>query len=199
MLGMIRKAAVLFAIGALAACSMQGAIDAMVSDEDRAMAEEFIDDIRDGNLDDLREEVDPDIWSDSEPQFRDAQAFYPEGDSETRIIAYSVNSDMNGGGRRTTKAFTLVTTDDEFWTITEIDTLAINGRQRVTRWNVEGSDSKPEELETLDSVGSVLLWASIIGLVFLIAVVALIVWLVRRSRRNMRAAPGTIPPAPPVS
>ncbi|MBC7986967.1 MAG: hypothetical protein H7X93_09935 [Sphingomonadaceae bacterium] len=197
MLGTIRQACALVALGALAACSLQGAIDAMVSDEDREMVEEFIDDIRDGNLEDLREEFDEDIWAQSEPQLEAAAELFPEGDSETRFVAYSVNSNLDDGDRRTTKEFRVLTTDEDTWTITQIDTTAVNGRQRITAWNVEAYDEEPEEVAVLESAGTVMLWFSIIGLAFLIGVVVLIVWLIRRSRRNTRAYPGAIPPTVP--
>lgn len=190
--GMFKKGCALLAMGALASCS----IDAMVSDEDREMVEEFIGDIEDGNLDDLRDELDEDIRARSEPQLEAARELFPEGDHETRFIAYSINSNIDGGGRRTGKEFRLVTTDEDVWTIIDIETRAINGRQRITAWNVEAYDEQPEEVAMAASVEKWFTWVAVGGLIVLIGVIALIVWLARRSRRKMRAAPGAIPPAP---
>lgn len=203
MLRMLRKGCALVALGAFASCS----IDGMVSDEDREMVEAFIADIEDGNLDDLRDELDDDIWEQSEPQLEAARELFPEGDHETRFIAYSINSNLDDGDRRTEKDFRLVTTDEDVWTITRIETLAVNGRQRIVAWNVEAYDEQPEEVAMAASVGKWLTWVAVGGLIVLIGVIALIVWLVRRSRRSARVYPGAMPPtapppappAPPIS
>lgn len=201
MLGLMARSIAGLAMAMLAGCSLQSTIDAMVSDDDRAMVEDFIEDVREGNLDDLRDEVDPDIWEDSEPQLEQAASLYPEREGETRIYSYSVNSNIDGDGRRTTKEFSAVTTDDDHWTITEIETLAIDGRQRITSWNVEGFDEEPADLEAMEQIGNVMLWGSIIGLLFVIGIVVLIIWLVRRSRRSRDLGPrrgADIGPPPPT-
>jgi hypothetical protein len=101
-----------------------------------------------------------------------------------------MHSDSLGENAPTTKVFTVVTTDDEHWTVTQINTYQRGGTPTVTGWSVEGMDEPPAELEALDTVGKVFMWMGIIFLVFIAFVIWLIVFLVRRSRRKDRERAG---------
>jgi hypothetical protein len=175
--------AILFAL-CLAACSMQGMIETMTSEEDRAMAQQFVADIRSGNSDGLEAVVTPDLWKSSQADFEGAANLFPERPGETNIIAYSMNSDSLGDGARTEKIFTLVTTDDTHWTTTRFTTLQEGGDPLITEWSVEGSSERPADLEAMENVGAVFMWVGITLLLILVGIVVLIVWLVRRSRRK---------------
>jgi len=63
-------------------------------------------------------------------------------------------------------------------------TLQEGGDPVIIGWHVDNSDEPPAELEIMENMGTVFLWAGIIGLVILIGIVVLVVWLVRRSRRK---------------
>ena len=175
--------AILFAL-CLAACSMQGMIETMTSEEDRAMAQQFVSDIRSGNSDGLEAVVAPDLWKNSQADFESAVNLFPEQTGETSIIAYSMNSDGLGDGARTEKEFTLVTTDDSHWTTTRFTMLQEGGDPVITQWSVEGSGEPPADMEVMENVGAVFMWAGIILLLILVGIIVLIVWLVRRSRRK---------------
>lgn len=184
----IRKYLAIFAMLFVAACSLEGAIDAMTSEEDRAMALEFVDNIRHRDAEALRAVVDPQLWAQSAGQFEQAAALYPAEEGETRFIGYSVHMDSMDDGARTEKEFTLVTTDERHWTTTRFSTVQAGGAPVVVAWNVEGSDQPPQELEAMETVGTVFMWMGIIGLVVVIGLVVLVVWLVRRSNRKRRDA-----------
>ena len=185
MLDAMKRGAAMLLCCLVAACSMEGMINTMTSEEDREMAMEFVEDIRTRDVEGLQEVVDPDLWMQSAPQFEQAATLFPRGDGETQIIGYSMNSDGLGEGARTTKEFTLVTSDDEHWTTTRFSTLEEGGSDPlVVSWNVEGSDEPPPDLEVMENVGQVFMWLGIIALLFLAGLIALIVWLVRRSRRK---------------
>lgn len=181
-----RNAATMLFAAALAACSMQGMIDRMVSDEDKAFVDDFIEDIRGGDLAGLETVVDPDIWKESADQFAQAASEFPEGEVENQIVSYSFNSQSLGDNAPTNKEFTVVTSGDDHWTITRIGTYQRGGAPTVTSWSVEGTDEPPAELEALDTVGKVFMWAGIIFLAFVAFLIWLIVFLVRRSRRKGR-------------
>ncbi len=189
-LSIIRYLMALLALGALTACSMDNMIETMTSEEDRAMAQEFVDNIRTGNSADIEPMVDPEVWRNSAGQFDQAADLFPRGDVETRIIAYSMNSDGLGEGARTEKDFTLVTTDDQHWTTTRFSTLQEGGDPVIVSWSVDGSSEPPADLEVMETVGSVFMWAGIIALVFFVGIVVLIIWLVRRSRRKSQERAG---------
>lgn len=186
----IRNAFILLFAGLLAACSVQGMIETMTSEEDRAMVQAFVDNIQARDSAALEAMVDPEIWKESAGQFEQAAAMFPDGDSETQIIAYSMHSSGLDAGARTEKEFTLVTTDETRWTTTTISTLQDGGPQRITAWNVESSSEPPSDLETMETVGKVFMWAGIASLIFFAGIVALIVFLVRRSNRKKRERAG---------
>ncbi|MGP1353045.1 MAG: hypothetical protein ACTS1Z_06955 [Parasphingopyxis sp.] len=189
-LSFIRYVMALLALGALAACSMDSMIETMTSEEDRAMAQEFVDNIRTGDTAAIESMVDPDVWRNSAGQFEQAADLFPDGEVETRIISYSMNSDGLGEGARTEKEFTLVTTNDAHWTTTRFSTLQRGGDPVITSWSVDGSSEPPADLEVMETVGSVFMWAGIIALVIFVGIVVLIVWLVRRSRRKNQERAG---------
>ncbi|MBC2778165.1 hypothetical protein [Parasphingopyxis marina] len=170
----------------LAACTMEGMIDRMVGEEDQAFVQQFVSDMREGDMEALEAVIDPDIWKESAGEFEQAAASYPEGEGETRIISYSMNSTSLGDNAPTNKEFTLVTTDDSYWTVTRINTYQRGGSPTVTAWSVEGMDEPPAEMEALETVGTVLTVAGIGLLIFVGIVIWLVVFLVRRSNRKSR-------------
>ncbi len=180
----IRSLTALLALMLATACSMDTMIENMTSEEDRAMTQAFIDHIRARDMAALEAMIDPGLWKESVAPLEQAATMYPEGGGETRIMSYSMNSDGLGDSTRTRKDFILVTTDERLWTTTEIVTLQEGGDPAIIGWHVDNSDEPPAELEIMENMGTVFLWAGIIGLVILIGIVVLVVWLVRRSRRK---------------
>jgi len=170
----------------LAACTMEGMIDRMVGDEDQAFVQQFVSDMREGDMAALEAVIDPDIWKDSAGEFDQAAASFPEGEGETRIISYSMNSTSLGDNAPTNKEFTVVTTDDSYWTVTHINTYQRGSTPTVTGWSVEGMDEPPAELEALETVGTVMTALAVGLLVFIAIVIWLIIFLVRRSNRKSR-------------
>jgi hypothetical protein len=187
-LSLVRNTTILLFAGLLAACSMQGLIETMTSEEDRAMVQDFVDNIQARDSDALQAMVDPDIWKESSGQLDAAADVFPTGESQTQIIAYSVHTSDLGANARTEKEFTLVTTDETHWTTTTISTFQSGGDPAITAWNVEGSSERPADLETMETVGRVFMWMGIFGLLFLVGIVVLIVFLVRRSSRKKNNA-----------
>jgi hypothetical protein len=189
-LSIARNAIILLFAGMLAACSMQGMIETMTSEEDREMVQEFVDNIQAGDSAALEAMVDPDIWKESAGQLEGAAAMFPEGESETQIISYSMHTSSLDADARTEKEFTLVTTDETRWTTTTIATLQDGGPQRIVRWNVESSNEPPAGLENLETFGKVFMWAGIVALLVIAGIVVLIVFLVRRANRKNRERAG---------
>ena len=189
-IAIVRNTIILLFAALLAACSMQGMIETMTSEEDRAMVQDFVDNIQAGDSAALEAMVDPEIWKDSVGQFEEAATMFPEGESETQIIAYSMHANSLDEGARTEKEFTLVTTDETRWTTTTIATLQDGCPQRIVSWNVESSNEAPMEMETMETMGKVFMWMGIFALIFLGGIIALIVFLVRRSNRKKRERAG---------
>lgn len=189
-LSIVRYLMAVMALGVLTACSMDSMIETMTSEEDRAMAREFVDNIRTGDSAGIEPMVDPEVWRNSAQQFEQAAGLFPDGEVETRIIAYSMNSDGLGEGARAEKEFTLVTTNEQHWTTTRFSTVQQGGDPVIVSWNVDGSSEPPADLEVMETVGSVFMWAGIVALVIFVGIIVLIVWLVRRSRRKNEGRAG---------
>jgi hypothetical protein len=173
----------------VAACSLEGAMDRMVSAGDRAFAERFVADVRAGHAERLKPEFDPELWAKSGEQLVAARALFPRGEGRTRLIGYNISANYANGASSTTRNYVLVTTDERHWTRTEILTLSEGGPARVVRWNVNGSDTPPPELQFLDMWERIVPWVQGGIAIVLIAFIALIWWLVRRSRRRRAGAP----------
>lgn len=190
MLGTCRKLLVAGLLGLAAACSLDGAIEAMSSEQDRAMAREFVESIRQRDAAALQAMVDPQLWRRSAAQFEQAAGLFPRRTGETRLIGYRFNAQANGGASRTEKEFTLVTSDEAHWTTTRFTTVQQGGSEpMVVEWHVEGAEEPPVELEAMETVGAVFMWTGIAALVLLAGLVLLVVWLVRRSRRSREGDP----------
>ena len=85
-----RDLMVLFALATLAGCSMDNMIDTMTLEEERAMAQEFVENIRTGNSAKIEVMVDPEIWRNSANQFEEAAGLFPNGNVERRLTSYSI-------------------------------------------------------------------------------------------------------------
>ena len=167
---------------AVGACSMQSTIDGMSAPEDRAYALRFVDSLRSGKGDGLKNEFDPRIWEKSRARFAVAQAAFPKGKVETRLIGYRVESNFTAG--TTEKEFVLSTTDGQRWTRTTVGTFAQGGPAKIVAWNVEPFAEPPPELRMIETMDRILPWLQGGLLILLLAGIGLLGWLVVRSIRR---------------
>jgi hypothetical protein len=174
-----------------AACSLRGAIDRLVAPEDKAFAMGFVDEVRRGEMEKLRAQLDPNdpkLWATSLEGLPRARALFPVGVGETRLISYNVATSVGGGSRSTSRSFVLVTTDGRHWTKTNLATFSQGGPQKIVGWNVQGLAEPPPELVLMDGWEKALPWIRA-GAALIVALAGLLIWwLVRRSRRSRRAA-----------
>ena len=188
-MGWILRSLLLSCLMLVAACSMETAIEKLSSPEDRAFAQRFVDDIRNGDEESLKPVFDPELWAKSREQLVQARPLFPPGQGSTRLISYNVTSNFGGGASSTTKEYVLVTTDDTHWTRTRIVTFAQGGPARVVEWNVNGFREPPAELQVFETMERILPWIQAGLLIGLVGGIALVWWLVRRSRRRSAARP----------
>ena len=167
---------------AAAACSMQGTIDTMSSPEERAFAQHFVDALKNGKAETLKDAFDPELWEKSRPLFDKARAAFPKAQSRTRLISYHFESDFTAGTRKA--EFVLSTTDGQRWTRTNLATYAQGGHPKIVAWNVEPFAEPPADLRMCETMDRILPWIQAAGLVLLLGVIALVFWLIRRSRRR---------------
>ena len=174
----------------VAACSMETALDKLVSTEDRAFAQRFVADVRTGDMEALKPHFDEALWLKSVEQLPKARTYFPAGEGTTRLIGYNVSTNLENGASTSSKEYILITAAEQHWTRTRIVTLARNGPARVVEWNVDGFNEPPPELRLYESWERIVPWVQA-GLAFvLLGFAALIWWLVRRSRRRAAGAGG---------
>ena len=174
-------------LGALfmsAACSMESALDKLVSDDDRVFAQRFVAHLRKGDVESLEPQFDPELWVDSAGHLSKARTYFPAGEGTTRLIGYNVSTNVRNGSSTTSKQYMLVTAADGQWTRTRIVTLARNGPARVVEWNVDRFNEPPPELQMYESWERIVPWVQAGLAIVLLGFIALIWWLVRRSRRR---------------
>jgi hypothetical protein len=169
---------------AAGACSMESAINKLSSAEDRAFAQQFVEDVRRGNSDRLKPLFDSEQWALSEKQLINARSHFPKSQGEAKLISYHVATNLADGVRDTRKEYSLVTTDGARWTVVRIATQATGGPAKVVAWRVDGYSKPPPELAAFDMMNRIAPWLQAGAALLLIGVIAFILWLVRRSRRR---------------
>ena len=169
------------------ACSMDTAIERMSSPEDRAFARGFVEDVRAGRAERLQPQVQPGLWAEMASQLPQAKKLYPAGQAETKLLGYSVNSQVGTGGSVTTKQYVLVTTDGKRWTETLLATEARDGTTFVVGWNIQPFDEPSPTLRQYEQYEAAVPWLRAGLAVVLIAGGLLVFWLVRRYRRRRNA------------
>jgi hypothetical protein len=180
----------LMVIGALAAsaCSMETAINAMSSAEDRQFAQDFVTNLKAGNEAWLSARMDPQVWAQSEAGLKQVAAFYPPDPSRTTLVGYHVATNSVAGGTSTRQQeFVLVSEGAGRWAVTEIATLADDRPVRVVAWRVVPHSARPPALEFYEASRKAVPYMWGLGLA-VIAVLGGTLWAYLRYRRRKREA-----------
>ncbi|HEX8642737.1 MAG TPA: hypothetical protein VF702_02355 [Allosphingosinicella sp.] len=170
------------------ACSLETAINAMSSAEDRQFAQDFVINLKAGNEAWLSSRMDPQVWIESGPGMKQVASFYPPEPSRTILVGYHISTNsIAGGGSTRRQQFVLVTEGAGRWAVTEIHRLADGGPARVVAWRVTPRQTRPPELQGYELTQQMVPWIwALLGLFAL--VIAGIVWAYVRYRRRKRAA-----------
>ena len=173
---------VLFAL--LGACSMRSALETLTSPEDRAFAKEMVTRLRSGDQAWLQQHFRADLWEQSGKQLAQVPSLYPQGEAETELIGFNINTSTSGGVTVRNREFTLVTHGGGRWTVTNFRTYSEGGADQVVEWRVTPHEQPPPELTMIETWDAMVPWVWA-GIVLVFGGVALLIfWLVRRSRRR---------------
>lgn len=174
---------------ALGACSMRGAMNAMTSPEDRALAQAMVDNLRTNNQAWLEQHFTPELWAESGKSLGEAAALYPSPPESTELVSYSVNSSNIGSpSNERSQEFTLVTSGGGRWAVTRFRTQSHGGgAARVVAWSVVPRTTEPPELTVLKTMDRAVPWIWGGLLVFALLVVGIVVLIVRSNRRRRAA------------
>lgn len=184
MRGLVALAACLLAGG----CSMETAINAMSSEEDRRFAQDLVANVRAGNSAWLEERADPSVQGQLGGPVKEAAALFPAEPGTTRLVGYNVSSSsIAGAGSTRTQEFVLVTEAGGRWIVTELATLARDGGPtRITGWRSTARSERPPELGFYEASERLVPWLWGLGVLF-IGVLIAIVWALVRYNRRKRA------------
>jgi len=179
----------------LGACSMRGAMNAMTSAEDRALAQAMVENLRTNNQPWLQQHFSAELWAESAKTVGQAPAFYPSPVESTELVAYSVNSSNVGSANSNrSQEFTLVTSGGGRWAVTRFKTESRGGAAaQVVQWQVTPRDVEPAELAILRTMDRAVPWIWGGLLAFLALVVGIVVLIVRSNRRRRAALPPVNP------
>lgn len=183
---MIHRLLLILLTAALAACSIEGAINAMTSPEDRQLAQDFVRNVRTGNEAWLRERFDPQdpaLWERSVGQLRAVAGQFPD-EGGTRLIGYQFSTTSGTEGTQRSKTFTLVSDVGGRWFVTSFQTFSNGGPDRIVAWSVTPHDSAPPELAMVEASERMVPWLRGLGVGFLLVVVGIVVAFVRYRRRR---------------
>jgi hypothetical protein len=187
-----RQFLLVFLVLILGACSIRGAMNAMTSEEDRALAQAMVENLRTNNQPWLQQHFSPELWAESAKTLDQAPALYPSPVESTELVAYSVNSSNIGSANSNrSQDFTLVTSGGGRWAVTRFRTESRGGAAaRVVQWQVTPRTVEPTELAVLKTMDKAVPWIWGGLLFFLVLIVGVIVLIVRSNRRRRAAATG---------
>jgi hypothetical protein len=187
--GLARRFFLIVLVLALGACSLRGAMNAMTSPEDRALAQATVESLRTNNRDWLEQHFTPELWAESGKSVGEAAALFPSPPESTELVSYSVNSSNIGSpSNERSQAFTLVTSGGGRWAVTRFRTRSHGvGAARVIAWSVEPRTTEPPELTVLKTMDRAVPWIWGGLLVFALLVAGIVVLIVRSNRRRRAA------------
>lgn len=181
--------AVLLAAGA---CSLETAINAMSSEEDRQFAQDVVANLRSGNEQWLAAQWEESAWSQRQGDVKRFGALLRDTPGAAKLAGYQVNSSTgSGSGSSRSQAFTLVAEGSGRWVTTRIETLHRNGGpRRIVAWNAAASDVRPPELAMFETSEKAVpfLWG--LGALAVAGLIAIVVGYVRYRRRKREAVAG---------
>ena len=184
-----RLAALLFGVLALAGCSMETAINAMSTAEDRQFAQDFVANVRAGNEDWLEQHMLPGHWAQSRNMVEARKGLFGAGGpGTTTLVGYQVSAMQAGRVSTRTVSFTLITETDRSWTETRFNAISENGGPLlVSDWLVLPHGGRPPALNMFETSKKAVPWLWGFSVALILGLVA-IVWAVVRSRRRKREA-----------
>lgn len=132
----------------LAGCTSQAVMDKMTTQKERAeivqTAESFCDAER---FLSLKSRFASDLWSESEGLIAQGRQYCPRAKGVSRLIGYKFNIQNNNGVTTRFGEYVVVTESPGLWTITSYATQD----NKITGWNLNGSDTKPGDLAGLEA------------------------------------------------
>lgn len=185
-----RQFLLVFLVLILGACSLRGAMNAMTSEEDRALAQAMVENLRTNNQPWLQQHFSAELWAESAKTLDQAPALYPSPVESTELVAYSVNSSNIGSANSNrSQDFTLVTSGGGRWAVTSFRTESRGGAAaKVVSWQVTPRTVEPTELVVMKTMDKAVPWIWGGLLFFLMLIVGVIVLIVRSNRRRRAAA-----------
>jgi hypothetical protein len=172
-------------------CSMETAMNAMTSEEDRRFAHRFVASARAGDRDWLRAHSEPRFWYERGKEAESFSGHFPPQQGTTRLVGFNGASEtVAGAGSTRRQRFVLVTEAGRAWVVSEVETLARNDSPaRIVGWNVTPVSERPPELAFFEASDKLVPWLRAFAAAFLL-VGAAIVWAFLRYRRRKRARSG---------
>ncbi|HEY0011287.1 MAG TPA: hypothetical protein VGB79_00370 [Allosphingosinicella sp.] len=184
-----RIAALLLGVLALSGCSMETAINAMSTAEDRQFAQDFVANVRAGDEGWLEQHMHPGLWARTSNMVAARKGLFGEGGpGTTTLVGYQVSAMQSGGRSSRTVSFTLITETGRSWTETRFEAVSENdGPLLVSDWLVLPHGRRPAALNMFETSKKAVPWLWGFSIALILGLVA-IVWAVVRSRRRRREA-----------
>ncbi|HEX8194503.1 MAG TPA: hypothetical protein VF552_16565 [Allosphingosinicella sp.] len=188
----LRSLIALAALLAAGACSLETAINAMSTEQDRQFAQDVVANLRSGNEQWLAAQWDESEWARRRGDVKRFSRLLADVPGPPRLVAYRLNSSIAAGsGTTRSQGFALVTEGPGRWVTTRMETVERSGGpRRIVRWDVAASAERPPELAMFETSEKAVpfLWG--LGALALAGLVATVWGYVRYRRRKRETAAG---------
>ena len=188
----LRGLAALAAMLTFGGCSLETAIDAMSSEQDRRFAQDVVSNLRAGNAKWLEARSQGGFWSRHGGEVQRFGGFLQESPGETKLVGYQMSRrTASGSGSSRSQAFVLVSKGLGRWVVTHLETLEENGGpRRIVALRVAPRSEAPPELVMFDASEKAVPYLWGIAAAFVAMLIAILwAWLRFRRRKRDAAAP----------
>ncbi len=168
-------------------CSISGAVDKLVSAEDKAFALGVAKAACDGTLERYQRQIAPQLTEEYRKNSEKLKPFCPTGPGEAKLVGFQFNTQMVNGATAKTQQLVVMTQSPGRWSRTVMQRASSNGGPLLLHnLTMNATPEKPADLVQADQWDAMVPYLRIALVVALLLLVAGVWWLIRRhdSKRN---------------
>lgn len=173
---------------ALHGCSISGAIDKMVSADDKAFALGIAKAACDGTLERYRDKLDPQLLADFLNNREKLKSFCPNGVGKARLVGFQTNTQMVNGATAKTQQFVVMTESPGRWSRATLIRSSQNGGPLLLQsLNLNATPEKPADIVQAEQWDQAVPYIRFGAIGVLVLLVGGVWWLIRRHDRKRNA------------
>jgi hypothetical protein len=158
----------------LAGCSASQWNDKLSTKEDRALAVTWISALQSGNIDRLKPQTDPQLYSDTKP-VQDKVKTIMQVDGKPELVTVNSTSMSEAGRTTTTKTLNYELGSGNKWVVAQVVLRQVEGPAQIVGWHVTPASVRPTEAGefSFDSSGAInFFWIAAMVVMFTLGLTA---------------------------